>query len=72
MASPATYTQPIRYGVPMKHQQINLEEIVAKVRRLRKLTEQSGFYTSRSVAELLRNLTPEQLCQVSEMLDTTP
>jgi hypothetical protein len=56
----------------MKRETPNLEEIAAKVRRLRKLTEQSGFYTSRSVADLLRHLTPDELCQVSEMLELNP
>jgi negative regulator of replication initiation len=49
----------------------DLQEIIDKVRKLQQLTKSTGFHTTRSVAQLMANLTPDELVTVSEALHLT-
>lgn len=50
-----------------------LKEIIQKVRSLRSLTKNTGFYTTKSIGALLSNLSPDELVVVAESLElTTP
>lgn len=66
------YQQPIydrtKRAIPMKKR--DLTEIIEKVRNLQQLTKTTGFKTGRSVCALLADLTPDELVQVNEALNT--
>jgi hypothetical protein len=49
-----------------------LEEVIRKVTLLRKLTKETGFYTTKSVGMLLAQLSPDDLCAVAERLELSP
>jgi hypothetical protein len=65
------YQQPIydrhKRVLPMKKR--DLTEVIEKVRKLQQLTKQTGFHTSRSVADLLRDCTPDELVEVYDALN---
>jgi hypothetical protein len=48
-----------------------IEEVIKKVRSLRALSKETGFFTNRSVGALLVNLSPDELVQVSDALELT-
>ena len=50
----------------------NLHEIIEKVRKLKELTNTTGFHTTRSIGMLLANLSPDELVLVSEALHLNP
>ncbi len=50
----------------------DVAEVIRKVQMLRKLTKETGFFTNRSVGQLLANLTPDELVEVAESLQLTP
>jgi hypothetical protein len=49
-----------------------LEDVIRKVTLLRKLTKETGFYTTKSVGMLLAHLSPDDLCAMAERLELTP
>lgn len=70
-------TATIRSGADyMTHnnspRQTQLEQIAHKVRVLRKLTKDTGFFTTRSVGALLAPLSADELATVAELSDPTP
>lgn len=67
----AVSTAPIRTGAVMNRKQ-DVAEVIRKVQMLRKLTKETGFFTNRSVGQLLANLTPDELVEVAESLQLTP
>ena len=71
--SAATHA-PIRENafMPNPERQSHLEEVIRKVRSLRNLTKDTGFFTTRSIGALLANLSPDELVEVSEALQLTP
>lgn len=71
--STATYSQPIyrSKGTAMSDRS-TLQEIILKVKALRRLTTTTGFHTTRSIGMLLANLSPDELVEVSEALELTP
>jgi hypothetical protein len=52
--------------------QKELEQIAHKVSVLRKLTKETGFFTTRSIGSLLAALSPDELVTVAELSDITP
>lgn len=48
----------------------DLKTIIEKVIKLQQLTKTTGFHTTRSISQLMANLTPEELVLVSEALHT--
>jgi hypothetical protein len=52
--------------------QKELEQIAHKVSVLRKLTKETGFFTTRSVGSLLSALSPDELVTVAELSEITP
>lgn len=68
-----------RFGVNTMHStnsrtktKEQLEQIAYKVRMLRNLTKQTGFFTSRSVGQMLEGLTADELVQVQELSEKNP
>jgi hypothetical protein len=55
-----------------KEERNNLQDIIAKVRKLQELTRTTGFHTTRSIGLLLAHLTPDELVEVSEALHLSP
>lgn len=49
-----------------------VEEVIKKIRSLRALSKETGFFTNRSVGALLSTLSPDELVQVSDALELTP
>lgn len=47
-------------------------EVIEKVKKLRQLTKETGFFTTKSVGQLLANLTPDELVEVHDSLQLTP
>jgi len=77
MSTIATYNHPIynrnsKGSVMQNTDRHNLDDIIEKVRKLRSLTRETGFHTTRSIGMLLANLSPDELVQVSEALHLTP
>jgi hypothetical protein len=71
--STAGYATPIRSRVmetPKRKEEV--AEVIRKVQKLRNLTKETGFYTTRSVGQLLANLTPDELCEVNDAIQLTP
>ena len=50
----------------------DLQPIIEKVRKLQQLTKTTGFHTTRSIGQLMADLTPDELVEVSEALHLTP
>lgn len=48
----------------------DLKTIIDKVIKLQQLTKTTGFHTTRSISQLMANLTPEELVLVSEAIHT--
>ncbi len=71
--STAVYGAPIRSTVmeTSKRKQ-EVAEIISKVKKLRSLTKETGFFTNRSVGQLLASLSPDELVEVSDALQLTP
>ncbi len=61
-------------GTTMKKEERtnNLQDIIAKVRKLQELTRTTGFHTTRSIGLLLANLSPDELVRVSDALHLSP
>jgi hypothetical protein len=53
-------------------QPTNLNDVVRKVRALRKLSAESGFSTNRTVGEMLERLSTDELIKVGELLMLNP
>jgi hypothetical protein len=76
MSTTIAYHQPLynrhsrNEGTNMKQpdRATNLQVIIEKVRELQQLTARTGFRTTRSVGELLANLTPDELVEVNKAL----
>jgi predicted RNA polymerase sigma factor len=70
----ATNTAPMarRSFMPQQNKPQTLEAIIEKVKALRSLSKETGFHTTRSIGQLLGNLSPDDLVQVSEALGLTP
>lgn len=67
------YQQPIynrnKGATPMnKEEPKDLQAVIEKVRNLLDLTHRTGFKTSRSIGQLLANLSPDELAKVNEAL----
>ena len=70
--SAATYLTPIKRGAVMESQrQEQLKQIAHKVSVLRKLTRETGFFTTRSVGALSAPLSPDELVTVAELSEPT-
>jgi hypothetical protein len=52
--------------------QEELAQIAHKVRMLRNLTKQTGFFTTKSVGQMLEGLTADELVQVQELSEKNP
>ena len=70
----ATNTAPMasRSFMPQQNKQQTLEAIIEKVKALRELSAATGFHTTRSIGQLLGNLSPDDLVKVSEALNLAP
>jgi hypothetical protein len=51
---------------PMKR---DLTQIIDKVRKLKQLTRDTGFHTTRSIGALLADLSPDELVEVQSALE---
>jgi hypothetical protein len=49
-----------------------LNEIIHKIHALRRVTKATGFFTSRTIGEMLAKLSPEDLVRVGEALELKP
>lgn len=71
--STASYLTPIRSRAmePSKRKE-EVAEVIRKVKQLRQLTKETGFFTNKSVGQLLAPLTPDELVEVADSLQLTP
>jgi hypothetical protein len=69
----STATAHIRNGVSMQqNRKQELEQIARKVKALRAFTKDTGYFTTRSVGQLLQNLDADELATVAEMSMVEP
>jgi hypothetical protein len=60
-------------GVSMQpNRKEELAKIAHKVKVLRAFTKDTGFFTTRSVGQLLQNLSPDELATVAELSTAEP
>ena len=67
------YATPIRSSVmeTSKRKQ-EVAEVISKVKKLRQLTKETGFFTTKRVGQLLAPLSPDELCEVNDAIQLTP
>lgn len=71
--STAVYQVPIVKGAAMSTQLTpELAEVVRKIHALRTVTKTTGFFTTKSIIDILSKLSPDDLIAVGEALKLKP